>query len=96
MELSRNCAKKSVASRNAPLTLFTCFPYLCGTSDQIKGILNEIEIKIAMKPHKTVDKFLLSPKDALNKREISGIIYQLLCHDCKFTYVGQTKRDVKL
>ena len=27
--------------------------------------------------------------------EITGIIYQVPCHDCPFVYIGQTKRDLK-
>ena len=34
-------------------------------------------------------------KDPLDVNEITGIIYQVLCHDCPFVYIDQTKRDLK-
>ena len=48
-----------------------------------------------MKPYLNGDRFLSSPKDPLNKRKISGIVYQVLHHDCKFTDIGQMKLDLK-
>ena len=51
---------------------------------------SNIKVKIAIKPHLTVDKFFASPKDPLNERDISGIVYQIPYHECKFTYIGLT------
>ena len=39
-------------------------------------------------------KFFLSAKHP-NEKEILVKKYQVLCHDSKFTYIGQTKRDLK-
>ena len=39
-------------------------------------------------------KSLPSPKDPFDVNEITGIIYQVPCHDCPFVYIGQTKRDL--
>ena len=49
-----------------------------------------------MMPFITVGKSLPSLKGSLDIIEITGIIYQVLCHDCLFVYIGQTKRDLKL
>ena len=43
----------------------------------------------------TIGKSLPSPKDHLNVNEITGIIYQVPCHDCPFVYTSQTKQDLK-
>ena len=48
-----------------------------------------------MRPFVTIRKFLPSLKDPLDVNEITGIIYQVPCHDCPFVYIGQTKRDLK-
>ena len=49
-----------------------------------------------MKPHLTIGKLLSFPKISLNEGEISDTVYQVPGHDCKFTYVSQTKQDLKL
>ena len=54
-----------------------------------------VGVKVAMRPFVTIGKFLPSPKDPLDVNEITGIIYQVACHDCLFVYIGQTKRDLK-
>ena len=46
-----------------------------------------------MKPHFTI-KSPSSPKDPLDNSEKSCLVYQVLCRDCSFVYIGQTKRDL--
>ena len=49
-----------------------------------------------MKPFVTIGKSFAFPKDPLDVNEITGIIYQVLCRDCPFVYIGQrSKRDLK-
>ena len=48
-----------------------------------------------MMPVVTVKKSLPSPKNPLDVDEITGIIYQVPCHDCPFVYINQTKQDLK-
>ena len=73
---------------------FTSLPYIRGVSDKIQRILNQIGIKVAMKPYLTISKYLPSLKDPLKETEISGLVYQVPCHDCGSVYIGQTKRDL--
>ena len=75
---------------------FTCLPYIHGTTDKIQRVLNDVGVKVAMRPFVTIGKSLPSPKDPLDVSEITGIIYQVPCHDSPFVYIGQTKRDLKL
>ena len=74
---------------------FTCLLYIYGTTEKIQRVLNDVDVKVAMKPFATIAKYLPSPKDPLDVNEITGIIYQVPCHDCPFVYIGQTKRDLK-
>ena len=48
-----------------------------------------------MRPFVTIGKSLPSSQGPLDVNEITGIIYQLPCHDCLFVYIGQIKRDLK-
>ena len=74
---------------------FTSLPYIHGTTDKIQRDLNDVGVRVAMKPFVTIGKSLPSPKDPLDVNEITGIIYQVSCHDCPFVYIGLTKRDLK-
>ena len=73
---------------------FTSLPYIHGTTDKIQRVLNDVGVRVAMKPFVTIGKSLPSPKDPVDVNEITGIIYQVPCHDCPFVYIGQTKRDL--
>ena len=70
---------------------FTCLSYIHGTIDKIQRVLNDVGVKVAMRPFVTIEKSFPSPKDPLDINEITGIIYQVPCHDCPFVYIGQTK-----
>ena len=48
-----------------------------------------------MRPFITIGKSLPSPKDPLDVNETTGVIYQVLRHDCTFVYIGQRKRNLK-
>ena len=44
---------------------FTCLPYIHGTTDKIQRVLNDVGVKVAMRPFVTIGKSLPSPKDPL-------------------------------
>ena len=54
---------------------FTCLPYIHGTTDKIQHALNNVGVKVAMRPFVTIGKSLPSPKDPLDVNEITGSIY---------------------
>ena len=74
---------------------FTCLPYFHGTTDKIQRVLNDVGVRVAIRLFVTIGKSLPSLKDPLDVNEITGIIYQVPCHNCPFVYIGQTKRDLK-
>ena len=47
-----------------------------------------------MKPIRTIGQYLPSLKDPVNIDEITCVVKEVLCKDCDFVYVGQTKRDL--
>ena len=92
------CGQRKMTDRSLPTRSFECFisiPYIQGVSDKIQRVLNEVGVKIAMKPHLTRRKLLPSPKDPFDYNEKSCLVYQVPCRDCSFVYIGQTKRDLK-
>ena len=82
-------------SHNTQYNHFTSIPYIQGTSEKVRRILNGAGIKVAMRPVRTIGQILPSPKDPHNPEEKSCVVYQVLCSDCNFVYIGQTKRDLK-
>ena len=61
---------------------FICLPYIQGTTDKIQRVLNDVGVRVAMRPFVTVGKSLQSLKDPyLDVNEIIDIIYQVPCHD---------------
>ena len=60
----------------------------------MRRILNEIGVKVAMKPIWTIGQYLPSPKDLITTEEITCIVYKVPYEECDFVYVGQTKRDL--
>ena len=82
-------------SQNTQYNYFTSIPYIQGTSEKIRRVLNEARVKVAMKPAHTIGRILPSPKDALTFEEKSCLVYQVPCFDCDFVYIGQTEWDLK-
>ena len=78
-------------SQNTQYNHFTSIPYIQGTSEKIRRVLNEAGVK----PIHTIGRILPSPKDPLNLEEKSCLVHQAPCFDCDFVYIGQTKRDLK-
>ena len=66
---------------------FTSLPYIHGTTDKIQCVLNDVGVRVAMKPFVTIGKSLPSPKDSLDVNKITGVIYQVPCHNCPFVYI---------
>ena len=86
---------RQLRSQNTQDNHFTSIPYIQGTSEKIKSVLNEAGVKVAIKPIHSIDRILPSPKDPLTLKEKSCLVYEVPCFDCDFVFIGQTKRDLK-
>ena len=92
------CGQWKTTDRSLPthsFESFTSIPYIQSVSDKIQRILNEVGVKVVMKPHLTIRKLLPSLKNPLDNSEKFCLVYQVPCRDCSFVYIGQTKRDLK-
>ena len=69
-------------------------PYVKGVSEPISRILRTAGIKVAMKPHNTLRKELVHPKDRDSLMEKAGVVYQVNCKQCDAAYIGQTGRHL--
>ena len=88
------CKHTSPDSQHS-FSAFTTLPYIQGVSDKIQRVLNSVGVKVALKPLLTIGRYLPSLKDPILTSEESCLIYKIPCNDCEFSYIGQTKRDLK-
>ena len=70
-------------SQNPQYNHFTSIPYIQGTSEKVRRILNEAGVKAAMRAVRTIGQVLPSPKDPHNPEERSCVIYQFTKWDLK-------------
>ncbi len=74
---------------------YCTLPYVSGTSEPIKRILDNHGIKVAFKPCHTISQIFPKPKDQMAKEEIRDLVYDIPCADCSKNYVGETQRKFK-
>ncbi|XP_072030152.1 uncharacterized protein, partial [Amphiura filiformis] len=67
-------------------------PYVNGISERVQRIFKKHKVDTAMKPHQTLKKFLVHPKDKRDKLKTGNCIYEIGCQNCDLTYVGETSR----
>ena len=66
-----SCRQKS---ENTQYNHFTSIPYIQGTSEQVRRIINEAWMKVVMRPVRTNGKILCSPKDPHSPEEKSYVV----------------------
>ena len=92
------CRQRKTTDRSLPshsFKSFTSITYIQGLCDEIQSVLNEVGVKVAMKPHLTIRKLLPFLKKPVDNSEKSCLVYQVPCRDCSFVYIGQMKCDLK-
>ena len=83
--------QRSVAASPEDVKSFCVLPYIKGTTESIKRVLNNYNIKVALKPHQTIGSLFPKPKDPVSKDQARGIIYSIRCKDCDKLYIRETK-----
>jgi len=71
---------------------FCILPYVRGTTEPIKRILSNYNIKVALKPHHTIGNLFPKPKDPIPKDQTHGAIYSIPCQGCDRSYIGEMKQ----
>ena len=87
--------QRKTTDKSLPTRSFKSFNSIQGVPDKIQRVLNEVGVKVAMKPHLTIRKLLPFLKDPSDHSEKFCLVYQVPCRDCSFVYIGQTKRYLK-
>ena len=71
-------------------------PYSHNFYKKYKGILKEFNIIQIPKIDKNCQNIVTLGKDKTNKFEKTGVIYKFQCKNCPSTYIGETKRALKI
>ena len=71
---------------------YSTIPYVSGTSEPIKRVLENHGIKVAFKPYQTISKMFPKPKDQMDKEDTRDPVYDIPCANCSKSYVGETQR----
>ncbi|KAK3705563.1 hypothetical protein QZH41_000252 [Actinostola sp. cb2023] len=72
---------------------FALIPYVQGTTERIKRVLESHRIEVCVKPLTTLRQILSKPKDPLPKEKKTGVIYSIPCGECETFYIGETGRS---
>lgn len=67
-------------------------PYIKGLSERIARTLRTHGVTTAFKPHKTIRRLLVHPKDKMKCNDVCGCVYQINCANCEHVYIGETAR----
>ncbi|KAK3717112.1 hypothetical protein QZH41_016143 [Actinostola sp. cb2023] len=73
---------------------FALIPYVQGTTERIKRVLESHRIEVCVKPLTTLRQILSKPKDPLPKEKKTGVIYSIPCGECETFYFGETGRSL--
>ena len=55
-------------------------PYVEGLLESVERVKNDVSV--CMRPHAE------SSKDEVEKENICGVVYEILCHSCESKYIG--------
>ena len=75
---------------------FAIIPYYRELTEKIRRCLSNHNVKIVLKPCNTIGKKLAHYKDSVDPNMRQGAVYQIPCHDCDFSYIGETKRSFSI
>ena len=90
----RNLPRPVEDDQRPPRTSLT-LPYISGLSETIRRSLGPLDIRVAFRPHSTLRRQLVHPKDPVPMDQRTGVVYQIPCSECPKVYVGQSGRTLK-
>ena len=95
------CDKPSDKNASSTSKGLVVLPYVKGLAEALKRNFNKHGIKVCFKPTRTLRQFLVAPKDKTDKKNVTGVVYEIPCQGktlrgkCKESYIGETERSLK-
>ncbi|XP_072042917.1 uncharacterized protein [Amphiura filiformis] len=89
--------KQTKVSRNSKDSADRCkgmvvIPYVQGVSERLQRSFKKYGISTAMKPHNTLKRLLVHPKDKIDSSQSCDCVYEIPCQTCNKSYIGETGR----
>ena len=73
-----------------------CTPYICGLSEKLERVCTSLGVRAAFKPVRTLKQTLMRLKTRIPEERKRGVVYEVPCKEYSKTYVGETKRTLKV
>ena len=67
-------------------------PYVEGVSEALSQVFRRHSVVTPIKPHLTLKRMLVNPKDKRTPQENARVVHQVPCKDCPCMYTGETER----
>ena len=68
-------------------------PYVRNTSEALRRIFKDHNIRCTFYTSETLRKLISHPKDRVPTEKRNNVVYQINCQDCSAAYIGETKRS---
>ena len=69
--------------------------YVQGLTERSSRVFKKHGISTGMKPHTSLRKILVHPKDKVDPADKTDCIYEIPCKNCNYTYIGETGRKFR-
>jgi hypothetical protein len=69
-------------------------PYVKGVSEPLQRVFRKHNIATASRPHMTLRKLLVHPKDKVDDIAKTDCVYKIPCKSCEQVYIGETGRTL--
>ena len=70
-------------------------PYVEGVSERVHRVLKKYGVATTMRPHTTLRRLLVHPKDKVELEEQGELVYQIPCKNCGAEYIGGDRKTTK-
>nr|XP_054761191.1 uncharacterized protein LOC129267566 [Lytechinus pictus] len=87
--------KKRIILEEKQFTSTIVLPYVSTIAHQLRRRLEKHNIRTVFKSDTTLRNQLVRAKDPVPTNRKDGVVYQIPCKDCNFSYIGETGRPVK-
>ena len=71
-------------------------PYISGVTEKIRRSMKKRGIQCPARPHQTIRKMVVHPKDKIEDSDKCGVVYHLECQSCPQVYIGETGRKLSI
>lgn len=90
--LDKRCQRSDRGRSRSSASRQGCIPFIPGLSDKVKRIFQKAGSDVFLKAPSKLKTQLVRKKPSSIKR--CGVVYQIKCRDCDWTYVGETGRTL--